>query len=324
MFPVFDEGDSQYPKLGQGFLDCGAYSVLTGIWDELPLDDYDTFVMEQHEAFALIAAPDVIGDPVATFENLKRFVFMADGLQHWNLIKDRVMVTYHLGDRDLLLCDEMLDWAWEQGIRWLAVGGIVVPGTKLGQRALAIDEVMKLAYSKHPWKVHLFGGHQPELIKLFRPDSVDSSAYIAGAKVLDIIGYKGWDRFIYKVSKTDEEHQLKQLAARLAEIEYPHGDDIVQALKEMPDGVRLWLVNVLNVKHFEDWVRKEIGKPEFRYWVTIAPGMPQSVMRYSELIQEQFWTGWRDRCLVAYPSFWAGHGQQHKDLIVVEEMLRDG
>lgn len=318
------EADVRWPKLGPGFLDCGAYSVLTGLWDSLPLDDYAEFVSQHYKQFEILACPDVIGNGPATFENLKTFVHELKRRRVWTHIAKRAAVTYHLGDRDLGLCDEMLDWAWGVGIRWFCVGGIVVPGTSQTERMLGIDTVINLARQRHPtWKVHLFGGYQPELIRLFRPDSVDSATYIAAAKSMWVAGYQGWRMFKAAANRESENTQLDYLMKKIADwSQIPYDADVVRnELRLMPDGIRLWLVNIMGVHHFEEWARKELKKPEFRFWTTIDVTMPQAAMRYGQACQELFWHAWRDRCLVAYPSFWQGPGLRHKHEQTIERML---
>ncbi len=73
----------------------------------------------------------------------------------------------------------------------------------------------------------------------------------------------------------------------------------------------MWLVNGMEVAAFE----KEMhfaGLPNFRYWITIDVSMPTAVTRYDPYIQTLFWAMWRQRCLIAYPSFFDGYGRDHK------------
>lgn len=331
MLTAFTDDHDHLPQLGSAFLDCGAYSVLTGQWDELPLSDYYTFVADHHQSFKLLAAPDVIGSARRTYDNLRAFIHAMKQAKVWSKIRGRVLVTYHLGDRDFGMMREMLAFAWDQGIRWLAVGGIVTPGTNLQQRITAIEAVTRQARLAHDWKIHLFGGYHPELIRIFRPDSVDSSTYIAAAKTLQITGYRGWKMFKQSVSRKNEVLQLDQIMRRMDELGIlPIGIRLAaenrtlirEELIGMPDGIRLWLINVAGVVAFEEFVRDKLRKPDFRFWVTIDVTMPQAVMRYGQRLQELFWDGWGNRCLLAYPSFWQGHNQEHKHTNLIEGMLR--
>ncbi len=143
-FTLFDQDSEQkLPTLGNAFLDCGAYSVLTGVWDSLPLSDYARFVAERGHHFRLMAAPDVIGNAKATCKQLHTFVDDLKACKAWDRVKGRILVTYHLTDRDYPVMEEMLTYAWKQGIRWLAIGGIVTPGTSIEERWVGITELLR-------------------------------------------------------------------------------------------------------------------------------------------------------------------------------------
>jgi hypothetical protein len=326
MLTAFEE-TSGGPRLGPAFLDCGAYSVLTGFWESLPITDYVGFVHQHHQSFGIIASPDVIGSAPLTLENLEAFIQTAKQKKVWSKIKHKVIVTYHIGDRDFGTMTTMLDVAWKAGIRWLAVGGIVTPGTNKQQRAIGISETMKAAYRHNKkWKIHLFGGYTPDLIRTFKPDSVDSSTYIWAAKVLGMVGYRGWEMFKLNVDRKSEKVQLAQIMDRMLEMGYvPEGreEELHEGFRGMPDGVRLWLVNALGVVAFEHFVREHLMRPDFKFWITIDTGMPYAVMRYAPIIRELFWEAWRDRGLLAYPSFWDGPGLEPKCTPILEHIIHE-
>lgn len=310
-FAAFDiagpDGDSRLPNLGPALLDCGAFSVLTGFWESLPTDDHVAFVRDHYDAFRVIAAPDVIGDACRTLENLQWFVENLELMGVWQDVRKRVMITYHLVDKDPGTGREMLAWAAAKGIEWLAVGGIVVPGTTHDQRHIGIESVYDMVSAVgHPFKTHLFGGYHPDFIRHFKPDAVDSSTYIAAAKSLSMTYYDGWRMVKRPVSRRSESEQLNQILTAMYELGVEDPAPTVSLLKRLPDGVRLWYLNALGVVRFEEFVRRELNMPDFRYWVTIDVSMPLAALRYGTEVCGIFADVWRDRCLLAYPSFWAG------------------
>lgn len=315
MFSALEE-TPDLPALGPAFLDCGAYSVLTGLWDELPLSDYYQFVADQHRYFGTIAAPDVIGSMPDTFDNLVQFYTAMVDKGVWDDIKDRVSLTYHVTDKDYTTATNALKFAADAGVGWLCVGGIVAPGMNTTQRYIAIGEILNLVERLGlKFKVHLFGGYEGEYIKAYKPDSVDSATYLQSAKVLTMTHYRSWNLIKQPVSK---EHYLQnQLIMNQAMLlglgNRDEREELRAVLNEIPDGVKLWLINAWGVKRFEDWVRNQYGqKSDFKYWITIDVTMVMAITRYSKIVQTLFWRAWKDRCLIAYPTFWAGHGQRYK------------
>lgn len=311
-FSVFaDEEDSHLPRLGPAFLDSGAFSVLTGTWDAIPLEDHLTFVCRYYDSFEIIAAPDVIGSASQTFENLQWFVKQLKQHKMWKAIRKRIAFTYHVLDRDFDTLYRMLDYATQQKIEWLAIGGIAAtPGTNYAQRWSAIEVIMDIVRRNYPnFKVHLFGGYQPEYIRYFRPDSVDSSTYLQAARVLSVAYYDGWKLSKAAVPRTNDRQQLLFAAdyCLMFDPDFGTRKGLADTLAELPDSARFWLVNALAVKSFETFVREEFDKP-FKYWITADVGMQTYIRRFSSQVQQLFWEVWRDRCLLAYPSFYAGPG----------------
>lgn len=318
MFSALEETPN-LPALGPAFLDCGAYSVLTGLWDEIPLRDYYRYVAENHQYYASIAAPDVIGSMPKTFENLKDFKFNLEtkfGYGVWEAIREKVAVTYHVPDKDHKTAEDALRFAADIGVGWLCVGGIVAPGMNSTQRFIGIGEILNLVHRLNlDFKVHLFGGYEGEYIKAFKPDSVDSATYLQSAKVLTMTHYRGWELVKQPVPKEHHlQNKMLMTQARLLSLgDRDEREELLAVMDEIPDGVRLWLLNAWAVKKFEDWVRNQYGqKQDFKYWVTIDVTMVTAITRYSEIVQRLFWRAWENRCLVAYPTFWAGYGQRHK------------
>ena len=299
----------ELPSLGKGFLDCGAYSVLTMQWETLPLDAYIRFVEEHYAHFELIAAPDVIGSAEKTLANLLYFIHKLTELGLWEKIASHVLVTYHLGDKDLPLLRKLVKTAYDNGISWLAVGGIVTPGTSLTQRFIGITEVLHIVKKelRLPFKIHLFGGYAPEYIAAFLPDSVDSSTYMQKARMLQSFRYlpNSWTMQTRKAPRDSNtalmafvEEQFKPLYALTG---ITNEKELFEQLSKLPDGVKFWIVNGLYMRLFEQEVRTI--KPNFRYWMTVAS--LDDGLRYGKYVSDFLFSKmWKDASLVAFPSFY--------------------
>lgn len=306
-FSKFKENHTP-PELGKAFLDCGAFSVLTGQWEALPIDAYIKFVDEHADKFEIIAAPDVIGDAKATFANLRYFTSKLSARNRWDALKKKVIITYHLGDRDFDTLKNMLLFANEVGIEWVAIGGIVTPGTSIEQRFIGINEVIKQVRStQHNFKVHLFGGYTPEYIRTFKPDSVDSSTYLQKARMLQLFRYapETWKMTSISCPRTSTKEILDFVMAHFEPLYDLIGltdkEKLRNELRSLPDGVKFWVVNGLYMRLFEQEVRKTI--PNFRYWMTVAS--LDDGIRYGEYVSNFLFTKmWRNASLVAYPSFY--------------------
>jgi hypothetical protein len=308
-FNKFHEDTTAQVRLGKGFLDSGAFSVLTGQWERLPLDQYVQFVAEHNKSFELMAAPDVIGSAEQTFSNLKYFSQELAKLGIWQNVASRIVVTYHLGDRDYVTMKDMLLWAWQIGIRWLAVGGIVTPGTSLSQRYTGISQVLNIVKQelRLPFKIHLFGGYTPEYIRAFLPESVDSSTYMQKARMLQSFRYMPgtWEMKTLKAPRHCDTELLNFVMQQFEPLYEYTGitdkEELRYELSRLPDGVKFWVLNGLYMRIFEQEVRKK--KPDFKYWVTVA-SLDDS-LRYGEYVSSfLFGKMWRDCSLLAFPSFY--------------------
>lgn len=297
------------PKFGKAFLDSGAFSVLTGQWERLPLDAHIRFIEEHHNSFELIAAPDVIGSAEQTFSNLKYFIEAFKKLNLWETVKTKIVVTYHLGDKDYITMAKLLRYAWLEGIQWLAVGGIVTPGTSMNQRFVGISEVLYIVKHKLklPFKIHLFGGYNGEYIRAFMPESVDSSTYLQKARMLHSFRYEKttWDMKTAKAPRHNDTALLDFVMEQFKPLYEIIGDvdkqELRNEMQKLPDGVKFWVVNGLYMRLFEKEVQKI--KPDFKYWVTIA-GLDDG-MRYGDYVSNFLFTKmWQNNTLVAFPIFY--------------------
>jgi hypothetical protein len=307
-FKKFDT-HKNLPKLGKAFLDSGAFSVLTGQWERLPVDAHIRFIEEHHNHFELIAAPDVIGSAEQTFINLKYFIEAFKKLGLWDIVKNQIVVTYHLGDRDYKTMAYMLTFAWNEGIKWLAVGGIVTPGTSMEQRYVGISEVLHQVKHKLklPFKIHLFGGYNGEYIRAFMPESVDSSTYLQKARMLHSFRYepKTWNMKTVNAPRDNDERLLDFVMEQFKPLYKIIGNidthELRNEMQKLPDGVKFWVINGLYMRLFEKEVQQT--KPDFKYWVTIA-GLDDG-MRYGDYVSNFLFTKmWQNNTLVAFPMFY--------------------
>lgn len=303
-FSKFNEG-TRIPRFGQGFLDCGAYSVLTGKFERLPINDYAVFTNETVKHWRIIAAPDVIGSAKKTYVNLAEFVKLVS-----KEVREKTAITYHLGDRDLTALRKMLEFGWNNDIRWLAIGGIVTPGSKHQERLIGINEILRIVRKevKLPFRVHLFGGYTPEYIRVFRPDSVDSSTYLQKARMLHLFKYENWKMVSIAAPRDSEKALLDFIMTHFAQLYQLFPDqldkvELREELRKLPDGVKFWILNGLYMRLFEKQVRST--NPDFTYWMTVA-ALDDSA-RYGDYVGNILFTRmWRDATLVAYPFF---HGR---------------
>lgn len=305
---------SQYPELGKFFLDCGAYSVLTGSWAELPIDDYIEFVIRYRSKIQVLAAPDVIGSASGTFEYLKKFVRVLQSRSEWESLARRVLITYHLTDRDLDTFCEMAKWGYSHGVRWLAIGGIAGTGGSKEAKWAAIEEVTKLVYDELqlPFKLHLFGGSSLDFIYHFRPDAVDSSTYLAKGKMLGLLRF---DETIGELHgfNTREFTSTQQVDAIMDILRrYNTGVDLVRFEREIlnaPPAIRCMVCNLATVGELEEYVCKRINKPLFKYWVSLDSGsFILASSRHGRNIAALFYRYWKGRCLFSYSTLYEKGG----------------
>lgn len=306
-FNIFDGEFKADIKLGRAMLDCGAFSVLTGLWADVPLDRYETFVRDYHKHFKLIAAPDVIGSATKTLDNLVAYV---NALSDISEIIAKTVYTYHLTDLDLPTFEKGLEYAWDVGIRWLALGGIASTGKNEEERWVGMQEVTRIVHKLNlPFKIHLFGGYKPEYIKHLQPDSIDSATYIAAAKNLVHVGYNGWEMTKEKLPKDSHTDYIDRVCRIILEHQQvfkdpPNYTTLYKELNVLPLGTMTWLVNLIDLVAFEKFVH-ESGNTKFKYWVTINPSMPVTIAtRYSPQIRDWYQEMWKNRCLIAFPSFY--------------------
>lgn len=292
-------------RVGPAFLDCGAHSVHTGVWPVLPIDDYIQFVNENHESFSLIAAPDVVGDTDKTKENFKYFI------ERVTIPKEKILSVFHLQSRDIGRVEEVFDYSQKAGLSWTAIGGALGVGFTPIQKILSLEEVYKrLKKRGSPFKVHLFGIPDPQSIKMFKPESVDSSNYIYKSTYTKFHEYNlsGW-----KVMPADVQHKSRSREAiheeclnrlrhhrhRLEKFNINIDDeDVGHQLEKIPDTYKFMMVNGLNVVEFEEYVREKLKYP-FRHYIT----MPfSSLATYNGAFVDIMECVYRNRGLISYAN----------------------
>lgn len=312
----------QYPDLGMFFLDCGAYSVLTGVWQTLPVDEYLKFVLKYHNKIELFVGPDVIGSAEKTFTHLKYFVKHLQCHDEWEFLVGKILLTYHLVDKDLDTLSEMTEWAYAAGIRWLAIGGLVVPGVSNASKLAALEVVLNRVYNelKLPFKLHLFGGTNMDFVQCFRPDSVDSASYLKKSQVLSLIRFDSVSGETYTLNTkgyTNTE-QVNLIVRILSDYDLSvDREGFKRELLKAPPAVRCMLSNLVVISGVEAYMRDQIQKPHFKYWVSLASASFVSVAnRHGWLIAEVYYKFWKDRCLFSYVDLY------NEDESVPQEWLR--
>ena len=312
--------DDKVSICGPAFLDCGAHSVHTGKWEKLPIDDYINFVNKHHACFSLIASPDVVGNTLETTKNFKYFI------ERVTFPRDKILSVYHLQARAINQFDYILDYSLEAGLSWIAVGGALGVGFSPVQKMVALEQVYKKMQARgSPFKVHLFGIHDPTSVKLFHPQSVDSATFIQKARVLHYHEYDfhGWkmkprerqlgrrmprDQMTEEAVKRLMRHKelLLRLDPETADINY-----ITRQVEKAPDAVKVLAVNGLNVVEFELHVRATLGY-NFVHYITCPTSY---VTGYTGLYKAIFQHVWKKRSLVSFPQFWElSYPQLEKEL----------
>lgn len=159
------------------FLDCGAFSVATGVGG-LDLNSYCDFVRRHGHYFETVAALDVINDAEASYSNYKYMI--NNGISHKNLV-----LTWH-GSESLEYIDRLVrlsDYIALGGFgRWSAFTAI----DKISLVRKAIDRVKSIDKNT---RIHLFGIQDLKVIKFFCKDitSADASSWLQGEKYANLL-----------------------------------------------------------------------------------------------------------------------------------------
>lgn len=318
--------DEIKPVLRPGILDSGAYSVATGFWSELPIDDYINFVNKHHKRFKLIASPDVIGDTQKTLENFKYFI------ERVTIPREKILSVYHSKARELNRFNEVVDYSQEAGLSYIAIGGAIGVGFTPTDKIVLLEALYEVLEKRgNPLKTHLFGMADPQTIKLFKPNSVDSSAATQKAMFLreHRANLETW-RFIGdNIDKKhfSRERILSKLTERFlthAERLLPYDKDsgdyeyVYRNLERSPDGVNFLALNSLNMVELEEHTRKTFDY-DFRYYMTITSGF---ITSYSGYMRTAFEYAWRDRTLTTYATLRGLKGKKlHNELQLYGENL---
>lgn len=297
--------DDIKPYLNPAFLDCGAYTVATGVWKELPLEDYINFACENHEHFELIALPDVVGDPAKTKEQSLEFARRTLG----KIPREKLVPIYHIITGNIKYYLEMLQYAEEIGTKWVAIGSGVSGDYTALQRQIVFQEIFR-NLDRSKFKIHLLGVSTPATIFQFKPDSVDSASFIIQGSNLSILKYTD-DLKLHKVIKLQEntsdeifDLSIKEIWVNrhLLETKFSSIEEMKDKLRAIPDAVRCVIANGLHIVEFERRIRESFN-PSFRFRLTCTLSYLQT---YQGTAGDILKTVFRDRALVAYPEY---HGK---------------
>lgn len=297
--------DDLKPVLDPGFLDCGAHSVETGVWKELPIDDYVQWTKANHRRFKIIAVPDEIGDPEKTKVQTLQFAKDVKGV----IPEKKLLPIYHMQTKNIDAYRDMLDYADKIGAEWVAIGGALGVGFTPMQKRVALEGIFSYL-PRDRFKIHLLGITEPDIVQDFAPDSVDSSKYVWEGSYLNIFKYQPDYRSRYRESLRDKSNE--SILRRACEEIYLNNhllgnrfssvDEVQEKLLTIPDSIRVILANGLHLVEFERVIREKVNK-NFRHYVTCGTG---HLRLYSGLTLEIFQTIWKERALVAFPQF---HGK---------------
>ncbi len=310
--------DTIKPQLNKAFLDSGAYSVVTGLWDKLPIDEYIAFTDKYHDHFTIISVPDVIGDTKATMANVEYF------LKRTKVPKSKIANVYHVNSCNINIFPEIIQRSIDAGIGTISLGGLV--GFPKKQAIVALEWIFNYLHKNNiKIKTHIFGGGDPMIVNLFRPDSIDSSSFLHAAKgfsyqLYDLENWKmARDKFVdIRTSKsrewiTDESvDYLMELAPLVLPFD-PKANDrayVRSAIEGIQDSEKIALVNGLKVREFEVYTREKLGY-DFHHYVSYRSfdyyKHPYTYAAFREI--------WKDRPLQPYLEFWKVRGRNLEKLI---------
>ena len=185
-------------------------------------------------------------------------------------------------------------------------------------RRIALDGIFR-CLDRKTFKVHLLGLLRPQMISMFKPDSVDSSVAISKAKIMNAIiydgGIDGWrEEKIRDLSAEDKKKYLMKRVNKIAEMnrDYIEEDsaEIEVRMKLLPAPFLCVLVNAWEYVRFERYVRQNV-QPEFRYLMTL----PLTYLRNKNLLLQKFLSAiWKDRSLVSYAHIYGSQSVEHEYL----------
>lgn len=163
-------------------LDSGAFSLWRGVVEPYTRDEHLSFVTTYHDALASAASLDVIGDPVATFEN---FV--------WQRARADVFPTLHAG-APLDLLDSYLS----MNPPMLALGGLVRGSLSTEQKVTWCREVFRRIVDdegRPRLPVHGFGCAWGDLFCSFPWSTTDCAVANYGAQRQALLHRRGSECF---------------------------------------------------------------------------------------------------------------------------------
>lgn len=174
------------------FLDSGAFSALTqGV--EIDIQKYIEFIKRNIDVIQVYVNLDVIGDPVATFEN--QMIMENAGL--------KPLPVYHYKEPYYFL-EQYL----QRGYDYIGLGGMVATGEKSSMRSWLDETFEKYVCDKAGWpkvKVHGFGMTALKYMMRYPWYSVDSTSWVLTGRMGDILIPK----------KTNGEYDYKKIPHKL-------------------------------------------------------------------------------------------------------------
>lgn len=309
--------DELKPKCAPAFLDSGAYSVSTGKF-ELDIDEYIRFTNKNHKHFRLISVPDVIGNFQETVNNADYF------LKHSTAPREKITNVYHLTSGKLLKFPDIVKQSVDAGLETIAIGGMV--GFPRNQAIVALEWIYNYIHKNNvPLKTHLFGGGDPMIVKLFKPDSIDSASFIHTACGLSYLLYDfdNWKIKKDKLSGIRKKYSRQYITDEAVEYLLQNSelilpfdnkandrDYVYHAIENISEVEKVLLVSGLNVRMFEKYAKKHLNY-DFKYYVTFW-----DFNRFQSLyLASSYREVWRERTLIAYPEFRELSGRVHEKLL---------
>ena len=289
------------------FLDSGAHTKETGVWTELPIDAFIEFVNEYHHHFCMIAVPDEIGDSKETEENVHYFMKRLSP----EVPVEKVVGIYHIQCRSMKQLNRCIDYCKEYKLNKFALGGALGGQFNEHQKMLVLQQCFQRIPRDLFW-VHLLGVHAPQMVKLFRPDSVDSATFIQKAKHLEAVKYNlpTWGKVQGELMPKGVtrpqlmKYMMKHLESHLLRLDnilpiVKDRDEVYRQIERIPDAAKFLLLNGLRLLEYEEKVRDEL-LPHFRHFITCPTNY---LLNYSEIPRELLRHVWRERPLTSYSQF---------------------
>lgn len=155
------------------FLDCGAFSVYTGKLGSIDIEKYIKFIVAHESKLNVYAALDVIGDPVATYQNYE--IMTKEGLNP--------IPAYH--------CGSDIKWLkkYIEQTNYIAIGGMA---GRLKRRKNVLKKFLARIFALTKQQIRLHGfGLTGALLEEFPFYSCDSTGWISAGKQRTVAIFDG-------------------------------------------------------------------------------------------------------------------------------------